>query len=67
MDPAAREPWDFGAFMRAYNGHADEFGGWHFDVDGVSQEELRRSYETTALWDSVADFARTRFQLDQQI
>ena len=60
-----REPWNHDAFVRAYNEHAREFGGWQWDPGGPSEDKLREWYDS-AIWDSLADFARTRFQLDQQ-
>jgi hypothetical protein len=62
-----REPWDLDAFVRHYDELAREFGGWSFDRSGPSPEQLQQWYESTAMWDSLRDFARTRFQLDQQV
>ncbi len=67
--PAAappREAWDYDAFVRHYNEFAREFGGWNFDATGMSEEKLRGYYDSQ-LFDDLRDFARTRFQLDQQM
>ncbi len=67
-EPAAqREPWDFEVFVRHYNEIARDHSGWEFDRSGPSPEKLRAWYEATTLWSSLRDFARVRFQLDQQI
>jgi len=62
-----REAWDYEAFIRCYNEVARQHCGWDFDRLGPSPEKLRGWYESTTLWSSLCDFARTRFQLDQQI
>lgn len=62
-----REPWDYEAFVRCYDEIAREHGGWMFDRAGPGPEKLRGWYESTSLWLSLCDFARTRFQLDQQM
>jgi len=64
-----REPWNYEAFIRHYNAIAHEFGGWHFDRGSApSPETLEAWYrEGGALFDSLQDFARVRFQLDQQV
>ena len=68
-DAAAEgEAWDYEAFVRHYNGFAHERGGWEYDFprSGPSPEKLRGYYESP-IWDSVRDFALTRYQLDQEI
>jgi hypothetical protein len=60
-----REPWDFDAFVRAYNARADEFGGWHWD-GSVPPATLRKHYEGAPIWPTVREFALTRFQCDQE-
>ena len=62
-----REPWDFEVFVRHYDEVARECSGWMFDRGGPTPEKLRGWYESTTLWTSLLDFARTRFQLDQQV
>ena len=62
-----QEAWSFEEFVRAYDELAHEFGGWEFDRGGPTPEQLRAWYEAAPLWTSVRDFARTRFQLDQQV
>jgi len=66
-DDVAREPWDYEAFVRCYDAIALERSGWKFDRSGPSPENLRGWYDSTGMWDSLCDFALTRFQLDQQI
>lgn len=67
MAGTPREGWDYEAFVRAYNEIAREHGGWDFDRGGPTEAQLRGWYESTSLWTSLRDFARTRFQLDQQV
>ncbi len=64
-----REPWNYEAFTRHYDAIAKEFGGWRFDREGgPSPEALETWYrEGGALFDSLQDFARVRFALDQQV
>jgi hypothetical protein len=61
-----REAWDYAAFVRHYNEIAREFGGWNFDPTYLPEEKLRGYYESP-IFDSLRDFARVRFQLDQQM
>jgi hypothetical protein len=62
-----REPWNFDAFVRHYNEIAAASSGWRFDGD-ISEEKLREWYEGAgSLWDSLRDFAKTRFELDQRM
>lgn len=61
-----REPWDHEAYARHYAEIARQRGGWQFDADGPSPEKLRGWYESV-LFDSLYDFALTRYQLDQEI
>ncbi len=63
-----REAWDYEAFIRHYNDLAHKHGGWEFDRNGYTPEpKLRAWYEESALYDSLLDFARTRFELEQQV
>ncbi len=62
-----REAWDYEAFARCYTDIARQRGGWEFDRGGPSPEKLQHWYESTTLWDSLCDFALTRYQLDQEI
>lgn len=64
-----REAWDYEAFVRHYDAIAAEHGGWRFDrAGGPSPEKLEGWYRTgSALFDSLHEFARVRFQLDQQV
>ncbi|HET7699733.1 MAG TPA: hypothetical protein VFM06_02565 [Candidatus Limnocylindria bacterium] len=64
---AEREAWDYDVFVRHYDEIASELGGWMFDREGPSPEKLREWYETAPIWETLRDFARTRFQLDQQM
>ena len=64
--PAEREAWDFEAYVRCYTQIARQRGGWVFDPDGPSPEKLQGWYESV-LWESICDFALTRYQLDQEI
>jgi hypothetical protein len=64
--PVAGEPWDYEAFLRSYNAIARERGSWEFDPLGRGPEKLRGWYDT-GVWDSLYEFALTRFQLDQEI
>jgi len=64
--PAEREPWDHETFLRCYNAIARERGGWNFEPVGREPEKLRAWYEI-GIWDSIRDFALTRFQLDQEM
>ena len=64
--PGEREPWDYEVFLRCYNAIARERSGWNFDPLGRDPEKLRGWYES-AVWDSIQDFALTRYQLDQEI
>jgi hypothetical protein len=66
MDGGEKEPWDFEAFVRAYNAIAKERGGWVWPGE-INPEKLRGWYEPTSLWDSLRDFAETRYELDQEI
>ncbi|MEP7003956.1 MAG: hypothetical protein ABI888_05390 [Chloroflexota bacterium] len=66
-DAPGREPWDYDAFIRHYNTFARERTGWVYDQSSPSAEKLRGWYESSALWDSLLDFAETRYQLDQQV
>lgn len=62
-----REAWDYEAFVRHYNEIARERSGWEFDRAGPSPEKLQAWYEGAPIWSSLRDFARVRFELDQQI
>lgn len=66
-DEPAREAWDYEKFVRHYNEIASEYGGWMFDPGGPSPETLQAWYEGAPIWDSLRDFARIRFQFDQQM
>ncbi len=67
MAPFEPEPWDYEAFVRHYNELARESGGYDFDRASMPEEKLRHYYESASIRESPRDFARTRFQLDQQI
>lgn len=54
-----REPWDFAAFVQHYNEIAREHSGWVYDASSPGAEKLRHWYESTTLFDSLWDFART--------
>jgi hypothetical protein len=47
-DPAAdrldQEPWDYERFIETYDRIAKARGGWRFEADGRTPEELRRRY-----------------------
>jgi hypothetical protein len=63
-----REPWDFAAFLRHYDELARAHTGWVYDASSPDAEKLKGWwYESTTLFDSLQDFARIRFQLDQQL
>jgi hypothetical protein len=62
-----REAWDYDVFVRRYNETARQRGGWDFDPTGREPEKLCGWYESSPLWSSLADFALTRYQLDQEI
>jgi len=61
-----REPWDYEAFVRHYNAFAREASGYNFDFASAPPAETLRHYYESPIWDSLRDFARTRFQMDQQ-
>ena len=63
-----REAWDYEIFVRHYNERAHERGGWEYDFprSGPSPEKLRGYYESP-IWDSLRDFALTRYELDQEV
>jgi len=63
-----REPWYCESFILHYDAIAKEFGGWRFDREGgPSIETLEAWYrEGGTLFESLQDFARVRFTLDQQ-
>ena len=61
-----REEWNFKAFVRHYNDFAREFGGWNFHVPDFTEEKLHK-YDKVPICTSLRDFARIRFQLDQQL
>ena len=65
--PPEREAWDYEVYARCYTEIARERGGWEFDPGGPSSEKLQGWYELTSVWDSLRDFALTRFQLDQEL
>ena len=65
MDAGEKEVWGLEAFVRAYNAIAKERGGWVWPGE-ISPEKLRAWYESP-IWDSLRDFAVTRYQLDQEI
>lgn len=40
----AQEPWDFARVVELYNARAKHSGGWFFEADGRTEEDLRASY-----------------------
>jgi len=66
MEAGEREVWNFEAFARAYNAIAKERGGWVWPGE-ISPEKLRAWYGSPPIWNSLRDFALTRYQLDQEI
>jgi|GEM_PF-6848803 len=63
-----QEPWDHARFVEAYDAIADARGGWHYEADGRTPEELRERYHSYP--DSFVDlhtFAEGLFISDQQM
>jgi len=64
-----REPWDYETFVRHYDAIAKEHSGWRFERDGyLSPEKLEARYrDSPSLYDSLYEFARVQFMMDQQV
>lgn len=62
----AQEPWDYGRFIEAYNAIAKARGGWRFEADGRTPDELRRRYQAyPADAPTIEAFAEGLFIWDQ--
>jgi hypothetical protein len=69
-DPGApaQEPWDYGRFLEAYNRIAIERGGWRYEADGRTPEELRQRYLKYAEHTPTIEvFAEGLFGWDQRL
>jgi hypothetical protein len=66
MDTPPAEPWDFDVFVRHYNEIAKERGGWVWPSE-IGPDKLRSWYAGGSIWTDLRDFARTRYQLDQEV
>ncbi len=64
--PAAQEPWDLEAFVRAYDALAKTRGGWRWDRASPTTAKLQGWYEAATIWRTPADLAEARFMLEQQ-
>jgi hypothetical protein len=39
-----QEPWDYDGFVEAYNRIVLKRGGWYYEADGRTPEEMRQRY-----------------------
>lgn len=63
-----QEPWSYSRFLKIYNRHAESRGGWHFEPDGRTPEELRHRYRSNALsFRTLRGFAESLFEWDQRL
>jgi len=64
--PPPAEAWDYDAFVRHYDEIARERGGWVWPGE-ISAEKLQGWYGVGSVWTGLRDFARSRYQLDQEL
>jgi hypothetical protein len=65
-DAAGQEPWDHERFLETYNRIAKARGGWRFEANGRTPEELRRRYQRYPQdTPTIESFAEGLFMWDQ--
>lgn len=63
-----QEPWDYDRFVETYNRIAKARGGWRFEADGRTPEELRRRYHAyPEHYPTIDAFAEGLFGWDQRL
>jgi hypothetical protein len=63
-----QEPWDYDRFVETYNRIAKARGGWRFEADGRTPEELRQRYlRYPEYHPTIAAFAEGLFGWDQRL
>jgi hypothetical protein len=63
----AQEPWDYARFLELYNGVAVRRGGWYYEADGRTEDDLRRQYlRLPGDYPDLERFAEALFEQDQR-
>ncbi len=59
-----KEPWDFDAFVAAYNAYAVDNGGWVYEPDS-NTKFLSGNYMKGPCYRTIQEFAEARVGVDQ--
>ncbi|HEU0299266.1 MAG TPA: hypothetical protein VFR37_07430 [Longimicrobium sp.] len=63
-----QEPWDYDRFLETYNRIAIERGGWRYEADGRTPEELGQRYlYYPEYYPTIEVFAEGLFGWDQRL
>jgi len=66
--PEVQEAWEYDRFVAIYNRIAEEQGGWHYEADGRTPEEMRARYERSpGTYPTIAKFAEGLFIWEQRV
>jgi hypothetical protein len=64
----AQEPWDYARCLDLYNGMAERCGGWYYEADGRTEDDLRCQYlRLRGDYPDLERFAGALFERDQQV
>lgn len=63
-----QEPWDYARFVDTYNAVAMARGGWYYEPDGRTEDEMRERYHRGPRhFPDIETFAEGLFTWDQRL